>query len=181
MTKGALRCVTWSKWVKVLTPNAPTDKSKSKFIKCRTQDGYTLKDWFDGGFNVPAVYEFAVKYGDRGAGKKYVVYCRISRGGFKRSGGWSTNLIRHKTIRKEANEALKQGCCIFVRRGTVKGRKVSDKTAKLMKVSDYIRDNLDYAWKKYIWRKADGGKQLKHRSLTVKKKGKQVFLSHADV
>lgn len=171
MTQGALRCVTWSKWVKVLTPTLPVDKTKSKFQKCRTQNGFTLKEWFDKGFEVPALYEFAVQYNGKGRStKRYVVYYRISRAGFQRNGHWSTNLLRHKTVRDEVNRVLEQDCSILVRRGTVPGRDILKKKEKLIKVSDYLCDHFDYAWKKYIWRKLKDG-EIRHRKV-VSKNGK---------
>jgi len=181
MNKGVLRCITWSNWAKVLTPNLPTDKSKSKFMKSRTQNGYALKDWFHTAISEPAMYEFAVQYGEKGSCKKYVMYFRMRTMGSKRAGSWSSNLIFHKTVRKEVDEALKQGCCIFARQGTVKGRKKTDKARKLCKVADYVGDHYDYAWSKYIWRKTKGGVKMKHRHFSIRKKGTTVHLSHNEI
>lgn len=185
MSKGPLKSIVWSNWVAAIVPKLPTGKNKSNYVKLRTNNGYGLKKIFDGNFKTSAIYEVAVQAPDWK--KKYVVYFRMSKRGFCRSGLWATNLLRHKKVRKEVDSVLKQDCTIFLRRGVPKAKSESKQAEQMTRVSDFIRDNYDYAWKKYIWRKSDldvklgaVGKVpfgLKHRLIKITRKGKTFILS----
>ncbi|WAR25117.1 YR811-like protein [Mya arenaria] len=179
MSKGPLRGLTWSKWIKVVIPEAPKE-AKSMYTKRRSNKGYLLKTWFKEGFTVPAMYEFALQLPGKGTSKKYVVYCRMTRHGFSRSGTWYSNLLRHKTVRQEVNRVIDNGCTIYVRRGAAKGKTKGVQYKRMVAASDYVKDHFDYAWKKYIWRKTKAGEQ-KHRELVVKRKGVSFTLSGKDV
>ncbi|WAR25118.1 LOW QUALITY PROTEIN: hypothetical protein MAR_010822 [Mya arenaria] len=126
MSKGPLRGLTWSNWIKVVVPFVP-NRVKSKYTKCRTN-------------SVPG----------RGAGKKYVVYNRVTLRGFSRSGTWCTNLLHQANIRQEVSRVNNNGCTLFVRRGVAKGNTIGVQYKKMDAASDYIRDHFDYAWRKYI-------------------------------
>jgi hypothetical protein len=182
MTKGALKTITWSKWINGVEPKMPTNKQKSNFIKLSTNQGYGLKLIFDNDFKKPAIYEVAVQL--PGSRKKYVVYFRMTKRGFARSGHWSTNLLRHNKVRQEVNNVLNQGCSIYIRRGVPKAKKVDKFVSQMKAANDYIRDNFDYAWKKYIWRRSDGGLSkfgLKHRHVKSTRKGKVFILSDSSI
>lgn len=178
MSAGPLKSITWSKWVCAVEPTMPKTKTKSKYVKLRTNQGYGPKAIFNNNFKVSAIYEVAVQLPD--SRKKYVVYLRISKAGFSRSGLWATNILRHKKVRTEVNNVLKQGCTIYIRRGLPKAKTSVKKRSQTVAANDYIRDNYDYAWKKYIWRQTTDGMSkfgLKHRNLEIKRKGKCFTLS----
>ncbi|XP_045166590.2 uncharacterized protein LOC123529987 [Mercenaria mercenaria] len=178
MNKDALKNLTWTKWICGVEPKMPTNKQKSKFEKLRTNQGYGPKSIFDGNYKLPAIYEFAVQI--PGSRKKYVVYFRMSKGGFRRSGLWATNLLRHKKVRQEVNSVLNQGCSIYIRRGVPKAKATGKKRSQMQSANDYIRDNFDYAWKKYIWRRSEDAVSkfgLKHRLIKLTRKGNTFTIS----
>lgn len=182
MVSGPLKNFTWSKWICAVEPTLQFKKAKAKFVKLRTNEGYGPQKIFDNNFKIPAVYEVAVQ--TPGSKKKYVTYFRMSKGGFTRSGLWATNILRHKKVREEVNGVLKQGCSIHLRRGLPKAKSLGKKRSQMMAANDYIRDNYDYAWKKYIWRRSDSGVSkfgLKHRHLEIKRKGKTFILSDSNL
>lgn len=182
MNKGTLKCITWSKWICAVEPIMPTSKQKSKFVKIRSNHGYGPKTIFDNNFKVSAIYEVAVQV--PGSRKKNVVYFRMSKEGFKLSGHWATHLLRHQKVRMEVNNVLAQGCSIYLRRGLSTARTISLKKTGMIAASKYIRDNFDYAWKKYIWRRSlDAVSKfgLKHRSLQISRKGKTITLSDSTI
>ncbi|XP_060594237.1 uncharacterized protein LOC132748644 isoform X2 [Ruditapes philippinarum] len=182
MTKGALKTITWSKWINGVEPKMPTNKQKSNFMKLRTNQGYGPKTIFDNDFEKPAIYEVAVQL--PWSRKKYVVYFHMTRRGFAMSGHWSTNLLRHNKVRQEINNVLNQGCSIYIRRGLPTAKKVDKFVSQMKAANDYIRDNFDYAWQKYIRRRSEGGLSmfgLKHRHVKFTRKGKVFILSDSSI
>lgn len=155
MRQGVFRCLTWSRWKEVLTFKLPADKKKNLFQKCRTQNGYTLKNWFDKSFHTPAIYEVAVQNSKEVLKRhKCVVYYRICIAGFTSRCNWSAFLFRDKTTRNKVNRALGQNCTVLVRRGDVSCLNDAAERAKMLEISKYVRDNFDYAWRNQ--RKTDG-------------------------
>lgn len=160
----------------------PTSKQKSKFVKIRTNHGYGPKTIFDNNFKVSSIYEVAVQ--TSGSRKKTVVYFRMSKGGFKRTGHWATNLMRHKKVRMEVNNVLDQGCSLYIRRGLPNAKTIIKKKSQMLDANTYIRDNYDYAWNTYIWRRSVDAVSpfgLKHRSLKISRKGKSITLSDSTI
>ena len=178
MNKGVLKTITWSKWINCVEPTKPTSKKKSDFVKLRTNQGYGPRRLFDNNFKTPAIFEVAVQL--PGSRKKYVVYFRMTKIGFARSGHWSTNLLRHKKVRQEVNRVLNEGCSIFIRRGVPKAKKIDKYLPQMRAANDYIRDHFDYAWKKYIWRRSGSDIAkfgLKHRLVKMTRKGRVFMIS----
>lgn len=178
MNKGPLKSIVWSNWIRAVEPNMPAGKSKDKYVKLRTLKGFGLKKIFDGNLKTPAIYEVAVQ---TGSNKKYVVYMMQKRG-FRRPGMWATNLFRDKKVRSEVDNNITQGGSVYIRRGVPKAKSTKLNNQQISKAGEFIRDNYDYAWKKYIWRrtKISGSKLfgLKHRLLKIKRKGKTYTLSN---
>jgi len=168
-------CLNWSEWVKVVVPNKPRG-----FIRSRTLNAYTRKAWFSEGFGIPSIYEVAVTTQTKLNSKKHVMYYRMSTNGFRRSGTWCANILRHKTVREECTRALGNGLAIYVRRGIPRGKTEVARGNQMNAASDILRDHFDYAWKKYVWRKSSDGSQ-KHRLVTVKRNKMPLTLSHNDI
>ena len=194
LNKGPLKHLKWSKWVCAILPTGgagtkmtkaaskkkaatPKKVDLSDYANCKHLPGHRLKVLFDDDTKTPSIYEIAVQCGETRTSKKHVMYYRRSQGWVRR-GRWDMYLLRHRTVRAEVNKALEAGFSIWVRRGVPVGKTAQMK--RLTKAYEYIRDNFDYAWKKYVWRKVDG--QINHREVKVNSKGsKNVLISHSEI
>lgn len=175
-----LRKLTWTKWVKVIVPDMPTGKAKSKFLTCKGYSGFVLNEWFEGGMKEPAVYEFAVQCcGPSGkpSGKKYVMFCKTVMKGYQKRKSWCHALLKKPLVKKEIHSVLEDKCCIYVRRATVTGRTNWDKFNKMGRIFNVMRTSFDYAWVTYPWRR-NSGSTRNHRRVAVIKQRKHILLSH---
>lgn len=126
----------WTKWQLVLSPCKPSEgQSWEKRNGCST--GFRRKIICGGLYKKTALYEFAVQAKEHC--KRYVVYCKSSKGFMLSKGSWESKLLRSPGIKEQIEEVLKNDGRIFARKCILKKSPLFDD--KIACLSHY-----DYAW-----------------------------------
>ena len=126
----------WTKWQLVLSPSEPDD-NLSWEKRSGTSKGYRRKIICGGRYKKAAIYEFAVQAKEHC--KRYVVFCKSSKGFVLDKGSWESKLLRSPGVKEQIENMLKKDGRIFARKCVLK--KFSPHYDKVAYLSHY-----DYAW-----------------------------------
>ncbi len=147
----AFRDFMWTPWKLAMVP-APAGSTRvtKNWEPCPWNAGLVRTDLFQALLSKPAVYEVAVQP-SRGA-KKYVTYCKVSKGlQVRRS--WSTHVLPRALCTTVVDQALKGNAHIYVRaaaiapqRKTVRIHGKSFPLASPLQVKNFMVKTYDYAW-----------------------------------
>ncbi|XP_052782003.1 uncharacterized protein LOC128218385 [Mya arenaria] len=129
-----MRQLNWSPWKLAMS----TNKIDGGACVSRKAGGFRVKELFSGKTKVPAIYEVAIqpKYRCR----KYVVFRKMCRRGFRIEKRWERNIFSGRNIQQQLSKCLQNNCKVFMRRLLLDNGKVT--TAVRRYVTRY-----DYAWK----------------------------------
>ena len=130
-----LREMKWSQWQMVMAKDQFGTERNTRKISC----GFRLKQLFRGKTNVPAFYEIAVQPWKPRC-RKYVVYSKFCRKGFKDATQWGRNLLALPRIRQQTRKIVLSGGKVWIRRVVVRG----DKSEQNIKSA---QRRYDYAWR----------------------------------
>ena len=129
-----LRDMSWSPWQLVMAG----EEFGGEHCTRKMNDGFRLKQIFSGKTKVPAFYEIAVQPKHRC--RKYVVFSKFCRLGFKQATQWVRSLMSILRIRAQVQKIVSSGGKVWVRRVVVKGER-SEQTIKT------AQRRYDYAWR----------------------------------
>ncbi|XP_076078381.1 uncharacterized protein LOC143048542 [Mytilus galloprovincialis] len=133
-TNFMLNSAHWSKWQVAMVSSVPADEEHKWEKRHGDSEGYRRKVICGGSYKKPTLYEFAVQNGERC--RRYVVYCKSSKGFILDRGSWETRLLTKSDVKSQINDILKKDMRLFVR------------SCPLMKSQDKLLalNHYDYAW-----------------------------------